>query len=67
MSMFEYVGAFFGCSLEGSIVTTRRRQNSQFYGSQTITASDILLGSMPRAPAAAILYRALSDLYSTLS
>ncbi|KAK5792242.1 SH3 domain-containing protein [Gossypium arboreum] len=60
-------GAFFGCSLEGSIVTTRRRENSRFYGSQTITASDILLGSMPQAPAAAILYHALSDLYSTLS
>ncbi|XP_021295048.1 uncharacterized protein LOC110424723 [Herrania umbratica] len=60
-------GAFVGCSLEGSIVTTRRRENSRFYGSQSITASDILLGSMPRPPAAATLYHALSDLYNTLS
>ncbi|GAV88610.1 FYVE domain-containing protein/DUF500 domain-containing protein [Cephalotus follicularis] len=56
-------GAFVGCSLEGSVVSTRTRENSRFYGSQSITASDILLGSMPRPPAAAILYRALSELY----
>ncbi|GMJ14181.1 hypothetical protein like AT1G29800 [Hibiscus trionum] len=60
-------GAFVGCSLEGSVVTTRVRENSRFYGSQSMTASDILLRSMPRPPAAAILYRALSDLYNTLS
>ncbi|KAE8709083.1 RING/FYVE/PHD-type zinc finger family protein isoform 2 [Hibiscus syriacus] len=60
-------GAFVGCSLEGSVVTTRVRENSRFYGSQSMTASDILLGSIPRPPAAAILYRALSDLYNTLS
>ncbi|KAE8689858.1 RING/FYVE/PHD-type zinc finger family protein isoform 2 [Hibiscus syriacus] len=59
-------GAFVGCSLEGSVVTTRVRENSRFYGSQSMTASDILLGSIPRPPAAATLYRALSDLYSTL-
>ncbi|XAR66609.1 hypothetical protein NMG60_11012893 [Bertholletia excelsa] len=59
-------GAFVGCSLEGSIVTTRTRENSRFYGSQSITASDILLGSLPRPPAAAILYRALGDLYQNL-
>ncbi|XP_031269823.1 uncharacterized protein LOC116128239 [Pistacia vera] len=56
-------GAFVGCSLEGSIFTTRTRENSRFYGSQSITASDILLGSMPMPPAAAILYPALEDLY----
>lgn len=60
-------GAFVGCSLEGSIVTTRRQENSRFYGSQSITASEILLRSMPRPPAAAILYHALSDLYNSLS
>ncbi|XWS19751.1 hypothetical protein CRYUN_Cryun31cG0043800 [Craigia yunnanensis] len=60
-------GAFVGCSLEGSMVTTRRRENSRFYGSQSITASDILLGSIPRPPAAASIYHALSDLYNTLS
>ncbi|XP_068658936.1 uncharacterized protein [Aristolochia californica] len=56
-------GAFVGCSLEGSVVTTRTSENSRFYGSSSINASDILLGSLPRPPAAAILYRALSDLY----
>ncbi|KAG4971344.1 hypothetical protein JHK82_037010 [Glycine max] len=57
-------GAFVGCSLEGSMVTTRTQENSLFYGSQSITATDILLGSLPRPPAAAILYRTLVDLYS---
>ncbi|XP_057996304.1 uncharacterized protein LOC110649389 isoform X1 [Hevea brasiliensis] len=59
-------GAFVGCSLEGSIVTTRAKENSRFYGSQSISASDILLGSLPRPPAAAILYRALADLSQKL-
>ncbi|PON46948.1 Zinc finger, FYVE-type, endofin [Parasponia andersonii] len=59
-------GAFVGCSLEGSIVTTRAQVNSKFYGSQSITASDVLLGSLPRPPAAAVLYRALGDLYEKL-
>ncbi|XP_019051423.1 PREDICTED: uncharacterized protein LOC104586578 [Nelumbo nucifera] len=56
-------GAFVGCSLNGSIVTTRTLENSRFYGSPSINASDILLGSLPRPPAAAILYHALSDLF----
>lgn len=56
-------GAFVGCSLEGSIVTTRTHENCRFYGSQSLNATDILLGSLPRPPAAAILYRALADLY----
>ncbi|KAJ6738331.1 RING/FYVE/PHD-TYPE ZINC FINGER FAMILY PROTEIN [Salix koriyanagi] len=59
-------GAFVGCSLEGSIVTTRSKENSRFYGSQSMSASDILLGSLPRPPAAAILYHALADLYQKL-
>ncbi|CAI9087846.1 OLC1v1022028C5 [Oldenlandia corymbosa var. corymbosa] len=59
-------GAFVGCSLEGSVVTTRKRENSRFYGSQSLTASDILLGTLPRPPAAAILYRALGELYQKL-
>ncbi|CAB4306693.1 unnamed protein product [Prunus armeniaca] len=59
-------GAFVGCSLEGSIVTTRTKVNSRFYGSQSITASDVLLGSLPRPPAAATLYRALADLYQKI-
>ncbi|TMW86585.1 hypothetical protein EJD97_021174 [Solanum chilense] len=59
-------GAFVGCSLQGSVVTTRTRENSRFYGSQSIKASEILLGSLPRPPAAAALYRALTDLYQKL-
>ncbi|XP_018805850.2 uncharacterized protein LOC108979604 [Juglans regia] len=55
-------GAFVGCSLEGSVVTTRTKENSRFYGSQSLTALDILLGSLPRPPAAAILYHSLADL-----
>ncbi|PKI52776.1 hypothetical protein CRG98_026851 [Punica granatum] len=56
-------GAFVGCSLEGSLVTTRARENARFYGNSSITALDILLGSMPGPPAASILYHALSCLY----
>ncbi|GLU18036.1 hypothetical protein SLE2022_343580 [Rubroshorea leprosula] len=59
-------GAFVGCSLEGSIVTTRNQENSRFYGSPSIKASDILLGSLPRPPAADILYHALSSLFEKL-
>lgn len=59
-------GAFVGVSLEGSIVTTRSSENSRFYGSQSIRASDIVLGSIPKPPAAATLYNALRDLYDKL-
>ena len=62
----DHAGAFLGCSIEGSIFTTRKQENSRFYGSQSISASDILLGSLPQPPAAAILYRALTDLYQKL-
>ncbi|GJT86711.1 RING/FYVE/PHD-type zinc finger family protein [Tanacetum coccineum] len=56
-------GAFVGCSLEGSMVTTRTQENCRFYGNPLIKTSDILLGSLPRPPAAKILYDALSELY----
>ncbi|KAF5771818.1 putative FYVE zinc finger, ysc84 actin-binding domain, Zinc finger, FYVE/PHD-type [Helianthus annuus] len=56
-------GAFVGCSLEGSMVTTRVQENCRFYGNPSIKTFDILLGSLPRPPAAAILYDALSELY----
>ncbi|KAE8124659.1 hypothetical protein FH972_019524 [Carpinus fangiana] len=59
-------GAFIGCSLEGSIVTTRSQENSRFYGNPSISAEDILLGSLPTPPAAAILYQALSNLFEKL-
>ncbi|EPS61610.1 hypothetical protein M569_13184, partial [Genlisea aurea] len=59
-------GAFLGCSLEGSLVSTRARENTRFYGRQSLHAAEILLGSMPRPPAAACLYRALDELYLQL-
>ncbi|KAL2943303.1 hypothetical protein RDABS01_031651 [Bienertia sinuspersici] len=59
-------GAFVGCSLESNIVTARHRENSKFYGNSSLKASDILLGQLPRPPAAAILYDALSDIYQKL-
>ncbi|TYJ48304.1 hypothetical protein E1A91_A01G052700v1 [Gossypium mustelinum] len=59
-------GAFLGCSLEGSVVTTRNQENSRFYGNPSITASDILLGSLPMPPAASTLYQALSNLFAKL-
>ncbi|KAG6487268.1 uncharacterized protein LOC122009605 [Zingiber officinale] len=54
-------GAFVGCALNSNMVGTRVSENSRFYGAP-VKASDILLGSMPRPPAAAVLYRALYDL-----
>ncbi|KAL2483516.1 RING/FYVE/PHD-type zinc finger family protein [Forsythia ovata] len=56
-------GAFVGCSLEGNLVTTRTQVNSRFYGNPSISTSEILLGSMPRPPAASLLYHSLSELY----
>ncbi|XP_057539523.1 uncharacterized protein LOC130817691 [Amaranthus tricolor] len=59
-------GAFVGCSLESNFVTARYKENSRFYGNSSLKASDILLGTLPRPPAAAILYDALSDLNQKL-
>ncbi|XP_078431460.1 RING/FYVE/PHD-type zinc finger family protein [Wolffia australiana] len=59
-------GAFVGCALEGSVVVTRALENSRFYGSSSVDSSEILLGSLPRPPAAAALYRALSELFQRL-
>jgi hypothetical protein len=55
-------GAFVGCALNGSVVSTRHSANAQFYGGP-IKASEILLGSVSRPAAAATLYRALSKLF----
>ncbi|KAK2396011.1 RING/FYVE/PHD-type zinc finger family protein [Trifolium repens] len=60
-------GAFVGVSLEGNIVATRKDANLQFYGSSSLTTSDILLGTVDRPEAAEPLYAALQDLYSSLS
>lgn len=64
--MIGNAGAFVGCSLEGSVFTTRTKENSRFYGSSSINASDILLGKLPKPPAASTLYEALSNLYGKL-
>ena len=66
VALFYFAGAFVGCSLQGNMVTTRVAENCRFYGSSSIKASDILLGSLPKPPAAAILYQALSDLFQQL-
>ncbi|KAE8680097.1 RING/FYVE/PHD-type zinc finger family protein isoform 3 [Hibiscus syriacus] len=58
--------AFVGCSLEGSVVTTRNQENRRFYGNPSITASDILLGSLPMPPAASTLHQALLNLFEKL-
>ncbi|KAJ8505727.1 hypothetical protein OPV22_006613 [Ensete ventricosum] len=58
-------GAFLGCALNGNIVIARSSENSRFYGAP-LKASDILLGSLPRPPAAAALYNALSDIFLKL-
>ncbi|WOK99312.1 hypothetical protein Cni_G08024 [Canna indica] len=58
-------GAFVGCSLEGSVVTTRTSENCRFYGT-SISPSEILLGSLPKPPAATALYHALSELFQKL-
>ncbi|KAL6629383.1 hypothetical protein ACP70R_029148 [Stipagrostis hirtigluma subsp. patula] len=55
-------GAFVGCAFSGSIVSTRDTENARFYGGP-VKASDILLGSMARPPAASPLYKALSELF----
>lgn len=60
-------GAFLGCSLEGSVVTTRTRENCKFYGKQMITAHEILLSSLPKPPAAATIYRALAGIYQKIT
>ncbi|KAM7461617.1 hypothetical protein LguiA_029738 [Lonicera macranthoides] len=58
-----FTGALIGCAFKGNVVTTRAQENSRFYGSRSLIASDILLGSLPRPPVAAMFYCALSDLY----
>lgn len=58
-------GAFVGCALNGRVVSTRDSVNARFYGGP-IKASEILLGSLPRPPAAATLYKALSILFDKI-
>lgn len=56
-------GMFAGCSLNGNVVMTRAGTNMQFYGDPSVSADDILMGSMKQPRAAAPLYAALSDLF----
>ncbi|KAM7530377.1 hypothetical protein LguiB_033787 [Lonicera macranthoides] len=59
----NHIGALIGCAFKGNVVTTRTQENSRFYGSRSLIASNILLGSLPRPPVAAMFYCALADLY----
>lgn len=60
-------GIFAGCSLEGNVVMTRLGTNVQFYGDSSVSADEILMGSMKQPKAAAPLYAALSDLFKKVS
>jgi lipid-binding SYLF domain-containing protein len=63
--LLSLAGAFVGCALNGSVVSTRNSENARFYGGP-VKASEILLGSLARPPAAATLYKALSTLYEKI-
>eukprot|EP00250_Pteridium_aquilinum_P013229 c21216_g1_i2 orf=251-1906(-) len=56
-------GVFAGCSLEGNVVMTRPGTNIQFYGDPSVSAAEILMGSVKQPKAAAPLYAMLSDLF----
>ncbi|MCO5589008.1 hypothetical protein L7F22_042972 [Adiantum nelumboides] len=59
-------GAFVGVSFEGNMVTSRKEMNTCFYGDMYVTPEYILFGSMASPKAAAPLYSALQDLFSTM-
>lgn len=59
-------GAFVGASFEGNVVTSRMEMNTRFYGDMYVTPEYILFGSIPSPKAAAPLYSALQDLFSTM-
>lgn len=46
---------------------TRLGTNVQFYGDSSVSADEILMGSMKQPKAAAPLYAALSDLFKKVS
>lgn len=58
-------GAFVGVSFEGNIVGARLDANARFYGDTYLTPEDILFGTVPVPRAAAPLYGALHDLFSS--
>lgn len=51
-------GLYAGVSLDGRLLMTRDRVNEKFYG-RTVTAHELLSGSVPNPPAAQPLYDAL--------
>ena len=51
-------GLFAGVSLEGAVIATQKTANHRYYG-RPVTAADILSGSVPPPPRAAVLGRAL--------
>jgi lipid-binding SYLF domain-containing protein len=51
-------GLYAGVSMDGRVVVTRPRVNEKFYG-RSLTAEELLNGSVPRPPAAQPLYDAI--------
>jgi SH3 domain-containing YSC84-like protein 1 len=51
-------GLFAGASLEGTVIATQKTANDRYYG-RSISARDILSGSVSAPPRAAVLERAL--------
>ncbi|MCO5608815.1 hypothetical protein L7F22_063032 [Adiantum nelumboides] len=56
-------GLFAGCSLEGNVVMTRVGTNVQFYGDPSISATEILMGSVKQPKAATPLYAKVSEMF----
>ncbi len=63
VSAYTYVrseGAFFGVSLEGTVIVEGRDANAKFYG-KPVTAAELLTGKIPRPDSAKALYAALGE------
>ncbi|KAI7880396.1 DUF500-domain-containing protein [Lichtheimia hyalospora FSU 10163] len=58
-------GLFAGVSLEGSVILTRSDANTKLYG-RSVTAKELLNGTVPPPPEADALYRALGAKFHTL-
>ncbi|KAJ8663547.1 hypothetical protein O0I10_000790 [Lichtheimia ornata] len=58
-------GLFAGVSLEGSVIITRSDANTKMYG-RSVTAKELLNGTVPPPPEADALYRALGAKFHTL-
>ena len=56
-------GLFAGVSLEGSVISSRKDLNRNFYG-KDVEPRDLLAGRVPPPPAASILYDALAKIWA---